>query len=81
VIRVQNSSACRLDGVGGFHVLWLLTKASTLPLIGAGGVYRLFTKDYPEEVDRGVLAMFVGLLVALSLVYLLTIAPITRPGV
>jgi hypothetical protein len=43
-----------------------------LLLISGGAVYRLFSKDYPAEDDNGVLTQYVGLIVLLSLLVLMT---------
>ena len=43
-----------------------------LLLIAAGATYRLFTKDWPERPDNVALGQFVGLLAALSVVYMIT---------
>jgi Zn-dependent protease len=76
----------QLDGGRGFHaltrqhrglvvgaalVLWLLTSETLLVVIALAAGYRLFTKDYPEQPDNIVLFQFVGLLGALSVVYLI----------
>ncbi len=78
----------QLDGGRGFHALtrqqrgivlaaalglWFVTSESMLLLIALGAVYRLFTKDWPEKPDNVALGQFVGLLAALSVVYLITI--------
>jgi Zn-dependent protease len=48
-------------------ILWALTEESMLLFIALGALYRLFSKDYAEQPDRGVLFQYGGLLVALSL--------------
>lgn len=85
----------QLDGSRGVHSLtryqrgivlgtasglWLLTSNPMLMLIAAACVYRLFTKDWQMESDNQGLAMFTGLLAALSLVAFLT-AGATATGV
>jgi len=77
----------QLDGGRGFRALtrkqrgmvlgvalamWVLTQETMLLLISGGAIYRLFSRDYPEEDDNGVLMQFVGLIVLLSLLVLMT---------
>jgi Zn-dependent protease len=77
----------QLDGGRGFRALtrkqrgmalgvalamWVLTQETMLLLISGGAVYRLFSKDYPAEDDNGVLTQYVGLIVLLSLLVLMT---------
>lgn len=77
----------QLDGGRGFHALtrlhraivlgaavalWLVTSESMLLLIALGAAYRLFTKDSPERSDATTLGQFVGLMAALSAVYIIT---------
>jgi Zn-dependent protease len=76
----------QLDGGRGFRALtrrqrgiglacavamWAVTQESMLLLLSLGAGYRLFTKDYPAETDRGALFQYAGLVVALSLLWLL----------
>jgi hypothetical protein len=51
-------------------VLWLLTSETLLVVIALAAGYRLFAKDYAEQPDNIALFQFVGLLGALSVVYL-----------
>lgn len=77
----------QLDGGRGFRALtrqqraivlaasvalWMITSETVLLLIALGAVYRCFSKDWPEEPDHTALAQFIGLLAALSVVYLIT---------
>src|SRR5579872_28636 len=52
-------------------VLWVVTGESMLLLIALGALYRLFSHDYPEQADRGVLIQFVGLLAVFAALLLL----------
>lgn len=76
----------QLDGGRGFRALtrhdrvivlaaaialWFVTGESLLLLIALGGLYRVFSGDYPVQPDRIVLLEFVGLLAALCAVILL----------
>ena len=76
----------QLDGGRGFRSLtrsqrgaalatalamWALTQESMLLLVSLGAGYRLFTKDYPAEPDRGALFQYAGLVAALSVLWLL----------
>jgi len=77
----------QLDGSRGVHsltryqrgvvlfaaaALWLMTSNPMLMLIALACVYRMFTKDWQTEPDNQGLAMFAGLLAALSLVVVLS---------
>jgi Zn-dependent protease len=77
----------QLDGSRGVHSLtryqrgvvlcaaaglWLMTSNPMLLLIAVACVYRMFTKDWQAESDNQGLAMFAGLLGALSLVVVLS---------
>lgn len=77
----------QLDGGRGFRALtrkqrgmalgvalamWVLTQETMLLLISAGALYRLFSRDYPEEDDNGALTQYIGLIVLLSLLVLMT---------
>ena len=76
----------QLDGGRGFRALtrrqrgialatavamWVVTQESMLLLVSLGAGYRLFTKDYSAEPDRGALFQYAGLVAALSLLWLL----------
>ncbi len=50
-------------------VMWAITEDTMLLLVALGALYRVFSKDYPEEPDRGVLLQYCGLIVALSLLW------------
>lgn len=52
-------------------ILWAVTEESMLLFVSLGAAYRLFTKDDPQEPDNGVLLQFAGLLIALSVLFLL----------
>lgn len=77
----------QLDGGRGFRALsraqrgiagavavaiWAFTHQTILLLIALGAGYRLFSRDYPAEDDNGVLVQYVGLIVLLSLLMLMT---------
>ena len=51
----------------------MLTSSPMLLLIAMGCVYRMFTRDWQAEPDYHGLAMFAGLLAALSLVVVLSV--------
>lgn len=51
-------------------VMWALTEETMLLLIALGAVYRLFSKDYPEEPDNLTLVQYGGLVVFLSMLIL-----------
>jgi len=53
-------------------VMWAITEETMLLLIAAGALYRLFSKDYPAEDDNGVLTQYVGLIVLLAMLVLMT---------
>jgi Zn-dependent protease len=74
----------QLDGSRGFAALtrrqrgwalavallaWALTEDTMLLLVAAGATYRLFTKDYAAQPDRGALFQYTGLVVLLSLLF------------
>jgi len=59
----------RVIVLGAALLLWMLTSESMLLLIALGAVYRLFSKDWPDEPDNTALLQFVGLLASLSAVY------------
>jgi len=52
-------------------VMWALTEDTMLLLIGLGALYRLFSKDYPAEPDNLTLVQYIGLIVLLSLLFVL----------
>jgi Zn-dependent protease len=77
----------QLDGSRGVHSLtryqrgvvlfasaglWLLTSNPMLLLIALACVYRMFTRDWQTEADNQGLALFGGLLAALSVVVMLS---------
>ena len=83
----------QLDGGRGFRALtrphravvltavlamWAVTQETMLLLIGLGTLYRLFSKDYAEETDTGVLLEYVGLVVLLSMLLLLGVPGIAQ---
>lgn len=83
----------QLDGGRGFRALtrqhrgivlttavlmWAITGETMLLLIALGAVYRLFSNDYPEQRDTGVLVQFAGLLVLLSLLFVLSSGAMPR---
>lgn len=53
-------------------VMWAITEETMLLLIAAGALYRLFSKDYPAEDDNGVLTQYIGLIVLLAMLVLMT---------
>jgi Zn-dependent protease len=77
----------QLDGGRGFRALtrkqrgmvlgvalaiWVLTFQMMFLLIAAGATYRLFSKDYATQDDNVVLTQYVGLLVLLSLLVIMS---------
>jgi Zn-dependent protease len=77
----------QLDGGRGFRALtrkqrgiaaaaavamWALTHQTILLLIALGAGYRLFSRDYPAEDDNAVLTQYVGLIVLLSFLMMMT---------
>lgn len=77
----------QLDGGRGFRALtrmqrgiagvaaigiWAFTHQTILLLIALGAGYRLFSRDYPAEDDNVVLVQYVGLIILLSLLMLMT---------
>jgi len=77
----------QLDGGRGFRALsrvqrgiagavaiaiWAFTHQTILLLIALGAGYRIFSRDYPAEDDNGVLTQYVGLIVLLSMLMLMT---------
>jgi Zn-dependent protease len=84
----------QLDGGRGFRALtrqqrgiaggvalamWAITQETMLLLIALGAGYRLFSRDYAAENDNGVLTKYVGLIVLLALLVLMT-SPAARPA-
>ncbi len=82
----------QLDGGRGFRALtrmqrgiaaaaaiamWAITHETFLLLIALGAGYRLFSRDYPEQEDNGVLVQYVGLIVLLALLMRMTQMPAT----
>jgi Zn-dependent protease len=61
-------------------VMWAITEETMLLLIAAGALYRLFSKDYPAEDDNGVLTQYVGLIVLLAMLVLMTTGGAVRPS-
>ena len=77
----------QLDGGRGFRALtrkqrgmalgvavamWAITQEMMLLFIALGAGYRLFSKDYATEDDNGALTQYIGLIVLLSLLVLMT---------
>jgi Zn-dependent protease len=58
--------------LGAALAMWFMTQETMLLLISAGAVYRLFSKDYPADDDNGALTQYIGLIVLLSLLVLMT---------
>lgn len=54
--------------LGAAAMLWLVTFTPMLLLIALGCAYRMFTRDWQPESDEWGLALFAGLLIALSAV-------------
>lgn len=77
----------QLDGGRAFHaftrqqrgialvavlLMWALTEESMLLFIALGVGYRMFSRDYAEEPDNGALTLYIGLIVLLGLLVLLS---------
>ncbi len=77
----------QLDGGRGFRALsrqqrgialaaaltmWVVTQETMLVLIAIGAGYRLFSKDYPDHGDNMTLTQYVGLIVLLSMLVLMS---------
>jgi Zn-dependent protease len=77
----------QLDGGRGFRALtrtqrgiagviaigmWVFTHQTIFLLIALGAGYRLFSRDYPAEDDNMVLVQYVGLIVLLSMLMMMT---------
>jgi Zn-dependent protease len=52
-------------------IMWAVTEESMLLFISMGALYRLFSKDYPERPDPLMFWQYAGLVVLLSLLFLL----------
>ena len=63
--------------LGAALAMWVMTQQMMLLLISAGAVYRLFSRDYPSEDDNGALTQYIGLIVLLSLLVLMTSRPLS----
>jgi Zn-dependent protease len=61
-------------------VMWVITEETLLLLVGLGVVYKLFKKDWPEEPDNGALIEYAGLVVVLSILYMLAKAGLEGLG-
>jgi Zn-dependent protease len=57
---------------GAAIVMWALTHQTILLLIALGAGYRLFSRDYPADNDNAVLTQYVGLIVLLSMLMMMT---------
>jgi len=77
----------QLDGGRGFRALtrkqrgmalgvvvatWAMTQETMLLFIGLGAGYRVFSKDYAAEEDNGALTQYIGLIVLLSLLVVMS---------
>ena len=62
--------------LGAAVAMWVMTQETMLLLIAAGALYRLFSRDYPGEDDNMVLTQYIGLIVLLSLLVLMTSSPL-----
>jgi len=60
--------------LGTALIMWMLTSETMLLLISIGAGYRLFSKDYPEEPDNMALTQYIGLVVLLSLLVIMSSA-------
>ena len=58
--------------LGAAIAMWAITQETMLLLIALGAGYRLFSKDYAAENDNGVLTQYIGLIVLLALLVLMT---------
>ncbi|HUJ48794.1 MAG TPA: site-2 protease family protein [Bryobacteraceae bacterium] len=63
--------------LGAALAMWVMTQETMLLLISAGAVYRLFSRDYPAEDDNGALTQYIGLIVLLALLVLMTNRPLS----
>src|SRR6202022_3700720 len=57
--------------LAGGVLLGVIPEETLLLLVGLGVVYKLFKKDWPEEPDNGALIEYAGLVVVLSILYML----------
>jgi Zn-dependent protease len=73
--RVQRGAVLTIAGT-----LWLITSNPMLLLIALVCAYRMFTKDWETEPDNQGLALFAGLLVALSAVVALSRVATATPA-
>jgi len=77
----------QLDGGRGFRALtrkqrgialvatlfmWAITEETMLLLVALGAAYRMFSRDYPDEPDNGALTQYIGLVVLLALLVLMS---------
>jgi len=60
----------------GALLMWALTEEVMLLFIALGITYRLFSRDYAEEADNGALTQYLGLIVLLSLLVLMSGNPL-----
>jgi Zn-dependent protease len=58
--------------LGAALAMFVMTQNLMLLLIAGGALYRLFSHDFPEEEDNGALTQYIGLIVLLSLLVLMT---------
>jgi Zn-dependent protease len=65
--------------LGAALAMWAITQQTILLLIALGAGYRLFSRDYPMEDDNSVLTQYIGLIVLLSLLMMMT-DRIVRPS-
>ncbi|MBI2686152.1 MAG: site-2 protease family protein [Acidobacteria bacterium] len=56
--------------LGAVLAMWAITGDAVFLLVGLGGIYRMFSRDYPEEGDVPVLGRYVALVIVLGLVCL-----------
>jgi Zn-dependent protease len=81
----------QLDGGRGFRALtrkqrgialvaalfmWAITEETMLLFVAMGATYRMFSRDYAEEPDNGALTQYVGLVVLLALLVLMSGNPL-----
>ena len=52
-------------------IMWAVTEESMLLFIAAGALYRFFSKDHPEHRDNPVLLQYCGLIVLLSVLFII----------
>ena len=58
--------------LGAALTMWVVTQETMLLLIALGAGYRLFSRDYPAEGDNIALTQYVGLIVLLSMLVLMS---------